>query len=68
MCKIAIQTAMVQPFSTNKAFSGALLAQHPWGSFGEPKHIAGAAVFLASEDAGWITGVALPVDGGLTAH
>ena len=34
---------------------------------GTPDEIAGAAAFLASDDAGFITGVALPVDGGLTA-
>ena len=29
--------------------------------------MAGAALFLASDEAAWITGVVLPVDGGLTA-
>ena len=32
-----------------------------------PADIAAAAVFLASEEAGWITGVILPVDGGMLA-
>ncbi|MBI3249815.1 MAG: SDR family oxidoreductase [Deltaproteobacteria bacterium] len=39
----------------------------PWPEHGEGKHIAGAALFLASEDAGFVTGEALVVDGGLTA-
>ncbi len=39
----------------------------PWPQHGEGKHIAGAALFLASEDAGFVTGEALVVDGGLTA-
>jgi len=42
-------------------------AMHPLGRMGEPEDIARAALFLLSEDAGWITGVALPVDGGFTA-
>ena len=37
------------------------------GETGDPKEVAKAAVFLASNDADWITGVNLPVDGGYTA-
>jgi NAD(P)-dependent dehydrogenase (short-subunit alcohol dehydrogenase family) len=40
---------------------------YPLGRVGEPEDIAKAAVFLSSEDASWITGITLPVDGGLTA-
>lgn len=40
------------------------IALHPWGTLGHPNDIAKAAVFLASEEASWITGIALPVDGG----
>ena len=36
----------------------------PMGSFGQPKDIGHAAVFLASPAARYITGVSLPVDGG----
>lgn len=45
-----------------------IVGMHPWGRLGEPQDIARAAVFLASEDAGWITGVPLPVDGGYLAQ
>jgi NAD(P)-dependent dehydrogenase (short-subunit alcohol dehydrogenase family) len=38
--------------------------QIPLGRIGEPEDIARAALFLVSEDAGFITGAALPVDGG----
>lgn len=42
---------------------------YPLGRVGEPEDIAAAIAFLASDDAAWITGVSLPVDGGLTgAH
>jgi NAD(P)-dependent dehydrogenase (short-subunit alcohol dehydrogenase family) len=40
---------------------------YPLGRVGEPEDIAQAALFLCSADAAWITGVTLPVDGGLTA-
>lgn len=39
----------------------------PMGHIGRPEDIAHATLFLASEEAGYITGVALPVDGGRTA-
>lgn len=42
-------------------------ARHPVGRFGEPGEIAAAAVFLASDEASFVTGTALPVDGGFLA-
>ncbi|HXG41740.1 MAG TPA: SDR family oxidoreductase [Dehalococcoidia bacterium] len=42
-------------------------AMHPLGRIAEPEDIAKAVLFLASDDARMITGVALPVDGGFTA-
>jgi NAD(P)-dependent dehydrogenase (short-subunit alcohol dehydrogenase family) len=40
---------------------------YPLGRVGEPADIAAAIAFLASDDASWITGVTLPVDGGSLA-
>jgi meso-butanediol dehydrogenase/(S,S)-butanediol dehydrogenase/diacetyl reductase len=40
---------------------------YPLQRIGEPEDIASAVAFLASDDAAWITGVTLPVDGGLLA-
>ncbi|KAG9228986.1 hypothetical protein BJ875DRAFT_214108 [Amylocarpus encephaloides] len=45
-----------------------LNAQHPLKGAGEVGDIVGAAVFLACQDANWVTGVCLPVDGGFTAQ
>ncbi|KAH9871180.1 hypothetical protein J1614_006756 [Plenodomus biglobosus] len=42
-------------------------AQHPFRGLGTPQDVARAALFLASEDAGWVTGVGLPVDGGYSS-
>jgi 3-oxoacyl-[acyl-carrier protein] reductase len=41
------------------------LAAVPMGRFGTPEEVAGVVRFLASEEAGWITGQTLCVDGGL---
>jgi NAD(P)-dependent dehydrogenase (short-subunit alcohol dehydrogenase family) len=40
---------------------------HQLGRFGRPGEVAAAALFLVSEEASFVTGVALPVDGGFTA-
>jgi NAD(P)-dependent dehydrogenase (short-subunit alcohol dehydrogenase family) len=42
-------------------------AFHPLGRNGQPSDVADAILFLASEQASWITGAVLPVDGGVTA-
>lgn len=44
-----------------------LVKWYPLGRVGEPEDIANAAMFLASDDASWITGTVLTVDGGLLA-
>jgi hypothetical protein len=44
-------------------FSGA----QPWPEYGRGEHIAGAALFLASDDSTFVTGEKIVVDGGLTA-
>jgi NAD(P)-dependent dehydrogenase (short-subunit alcohol dehydrogenase family) len=44
------------------------LAMHPLGRIAEPDEIAAVVAFAASEDASFITGVAIPVDGGLSAR
>ncbi len=45
-----------------------VLAHTPAKRFGEPHELSGAAIFLCSDSAGFITGVTLPVDGGYLCH
>jgi meso-butanediol dehydrogenase / (S,S)-butanediol dehydrogenase / diacetyl reductase len=44
-----------------------ILDRLPLGFFGEPSDVAFAALYLASDEARWVTGIALPVDGGMSA-
>ncbi|MFL4477330.1 SDR family NAD(P)-dependent oxidoreductase [Paeniglutamicibacter sp. ORCA_105] len=45
----------------------AFFAQIPMGRASQPEEIAGVALFLASELSSYVTGITIPVDGGLTA-
>ena len=58
-----IDTAAVaeMPQEMKKAFA----AMVPLGRFGQPEEIAGPALFLASDDSTFVTGIELTVDGGL---
>jgi 3-oxoacyl-[acyl-carrier protein] reductase len=46
-------------------FAKEIIAQVPMKRFGQPEEVAGAVAFLASQDASYITGVEINVDGGL---
>lgn len=50
-----------------KALADQIRDAHQLGRFGKPVEIANAALFLASDEASFVTGVTLPVDGGYTA-
>lgn len=62
-----IDTALTTRVLRNPAIAKALLDKTPLGRFGTAQDVAGAAVFLASDDAAFITGAELAVDGGMAA-
>lgn len=61
------RSEMVEAVTGNEVFMAAFMQRVPMGRIGEPEDIAAAAAFLASDDAAFITGVNLPVDGGVSA-
>ena len=59
-----IETALTAPLWNNQQNRAAIVARTPLGRWGRPQDVGGAALFLASPAAAFITGVVLPVDGG----
>jgi NAD(P)-dependent dehydrogenase (short-subunit alcohol dehydrogenase family) len=71
ICPSEVDTPMHRQYliesSNPEATLREMLDRIPMNRVAEPVEIARAALFLASDDASYITGIALPVDGGLTA-
>ncbi len=68
VCPAVIDTEMFRRADAADPKKGAFArAMHPIGRIGKAEEIAAAVLYLCSDAAGFTTGVALPVDGGLTA-
>ncbi|WP_370875560.1 SDR family oxidoreductase [Methylobacterium amylolyticum] len=63
-----IATELTRPLVDDEGKSGAILGRTPLGRWGEPDDLGGAVEFLVSEQARFVTGVILPVDGGYAAN
>jgi NAD(P)-dependent dehydrogenase (short-subunit alcohol dehydrogenase family) len=68
VCPAAIRTRMVTDWLSHErdpeAAEAAVLQKHPIGRIGRPEEVASVIAFLASEDASFMTGLSVPVDGG----
>lgn len=62
-----IATPMTTPLMKNEAATRELTSRVPIDRVGQPADVAGAVLFLCSPAAGYVTGVLLPVDGGMVA-
>lgn len=67
ICPGIIETKMVDQFLADPQAKEGFLAKIPKKRFGKPKDIGAAAVFLASEEADYVNGASLIVDGGWLA-
>ena len=67
LCPGPIETPLLAELLSDPARRQRRLVHIPVGRFGRPEEIAKAALFLASDDASFVTGSALVVDGGITA-
>ena len=61
------KTNLSKSLWSSEAMLNASVAMHPLGRVGEPADVAAAAAFLLSDDASWMTGQIVGVDGGLSA-
>jgi NAD(P)-dependent dehydrogenase (short-subunit alcohol dehydrogenase family) len=72
ICPSIVETELVQGLfaasAAGKALRKARIGSIPLGRMGKPEDVAEMAVFLASEEASWLTGAAVPLDGGLSAY
>lgn len=68
ICPGFVETPMTDEDLEDEEFNQYVTNMTPLGRVAQPEEIAGVAVFLASDEASYITGVNLPVDGGWTSH
>ena len=67
VCPGVIETPMTAELLQDSKWREAALSRHPLRRLGHPEDIAAAILYLSSDEAAFVTGVALPVDGGYTA-
>jgi len=63
-----IRTPLISALEEDEALNQMLVSLHPIGRLGEPEEVAAMAVFLASDEASFVHGAYLPVDGGYLAR
>jgi NAD(P)-dependent dehydrogenase (short-subunit alcohol dehydrogenase family) len=64
VCAAIIETDMTETMRSNEETHRGLLERHPVGRFGRSEEVAAAVLYLCSAEAAFVTGAALPIDGG----
>ena len=68
LCPGYVETNLTESLTSNESIYQQLKNLHPMGRLGRPEEIANAALFLASDEASFITGSSLVIDGGYTSQ
>jgi 3-oxoacyl-[acyl-carrier protein] reductase len=67
VCPSTIRSSIIEPYLQDEDAKKILESTFPLRKIGDPDDIAGAVAYLCSEDARWVTGTVLMVDGGVSA-
>ena len=68
VCPGFVDTPMTENLKEDEEFMGHIENMTPLGRMADPEEIASVVTFLASDEASYVTGVNMPVDGGWTSH
>lgn len=68
ICPGLVETPMASGLIENKEALAQVMTTYPLGRPGTPEEIAKLVLYLASDEAAWMTGVVIPIDGGMTAR
>jgi meso-butanediol dehydrogenase / (S,S)-butanediol dehydrogenase / diacetyl reductase len=67
ICPGAVKTGLSGSVESTPESEAVVAKRHPLGRMGQPEDVAWCCLYLASDEASWVTGAIIPVDGGLIA-
>ncbi len=67
ICPGTVKTGLTGGLESAPDVARTVAQRHPLGRLGEPEDVAWGCLYLASDEAAWVTGAVLPIDGGLIA-
>lgn len=68
ICPGLVDTPMAAPLLADPVKTAQVMTAYPMGRPGTTEEVARLALFLASDESGWMTGCIIPIDGGMTAQ
>ena len=68
VCPGTVRSPFLQPYIEDEKARKVMSASQPLGRIGEPEDVAHSVLYLASDEAIWVTGAVLVIDGGSTAR